>query len=170
MAIDPNNRPVRIINDDTTEQEMAAGHITPGGDPPKNEAARGGFGNREGKEGYGTDSGTGITAVSVNENADQTTHPADNIRSDGEGRLVNPNDDMPDPDLLADDLPLEARRPVDELDADDARSGPDEMSDPDSRVGMGQMEQPQPDNDVLARQGTNADLTDPAATDTAIDQ
>ncbi|UOQ66237.1 hypothetical protein [Hymenobacter volaticus] len=77
---------------------------------------------------------------------------------------------MPDPDLLDDDTPIEARRPVDELDADDARSGPDEMEDPDSRVGMGQMEQPQPNNDVLARQGTNADLTDPTATDTAIDQ
>ncbi|MBC8084389.1 MAG: hypothetical protein H7Z21_14395, partial [Hymenobacter sp.] len=52
----------------------------------------------------------------------------------------------------------------------DARPGPDEMQDPDSHVGMGQMERPRPNNDVLARQGANADLTDPAATDTAIDQ
>lgn len=171
MSIDPNNRPVRVINlDDTTEQEMAAGHTTPGGDPPKNEAARGGFGNREGKEGYGTDSGAGITAVSVNETADQTAPPADNMRSDDQGRPVTGNDDIPDPELMDDDAPLEARRPVDELDADDARSGPDEMSDPDSGIGMGQMEAPRVNNDELARQGTNADLTDPTATDTAIDQ
>jgi hypothetical protein len=171
MAIDPNDRPVRVINDDTSEQEMAAGHITPGGDPPKNEAARGGFGNREGKEGYGTDSGTGITAVAVNEDADRVEHPADNIRSDDEGRPVQPNEDIPNPDLIDDDeTPIEARRPVDELDADDDRSGPDEMQDPDSGIGMGQMEQRQPNNADLARQGTNADLTDPNATDTAIDQ
>lgn len=167
MAIDPNNRPVRVINDDTTEQEMKAGHITPGGDPPKNEDARGGFGNREGKEGYGTDSGAGISAVSVNENADRTSSPPDNMRSTDEGRPDRPNQDLPADD---DDANLEARRPVDELDRDDARSGTDEMSDPDSRVGMGQMERPTGTNADLARQGTNADLTDPDATDTAIVQ
>lgn len=166
MAIDPNDRPVRVINDDTTEQEMAAGHITPGGDPPKNEAARGGFGNREGKEGYGTDSGAGISAVSVNEDADKAEHPADNMRTSDEGRPDRPNQDLP----ADDDMNLEARRPVDELDLDDERSGRDEMQDPDSRVGMGQMEKPTGTNADLARQGTNADLTDPDATDTAIVQ
>ncbi|WBA41095.1 hypothetical protein [Hymenobacter canadensis] len=165
MATDPNNRPVRVINDDTTEQEMKAGHITPGGDPPKNEDARGGFGNRDGKEGFGTDSGAGISAVSVNENADKTSSPPDNMRSTDEGRPDRPNQDLP-----ADDLDLATRRPADELDRDDARSGPDEMSDPDSRVGMGQMERPAINNDDLARQGTNADLTDPDASDTAIVQ
>lgn len=168
MAIDPNNRPVRVINDDTTEQELAAGHIIPGADPPKNEAARGGFGNRDGKEGFGTDSGSGITAVSVNEDADRAEHPADNIRSSGEGRPDRPNQDLPDERAAA----LEARRPVDELDADDNRPSRDEMENPDSRVGMDQME-PKPlptTNANLARQGTNADLTDPNATDTAIDQ
>ena len=44
MAIDPNNRPIRVINDDTTDQEMQDGHRIPNADPPKNEAARGGFG------------------------------------------------------------------------------------------------------------------------------
>lgn len=166
MAIDPNNRPVRVIEDDTTEQEMKAGHITPGGDPPKNEAARGGFGNREGKEGYGTDSGSGITAVSVNEDADKHEHPADNMRTTDEGQPNRPNQDLP----ADEDLDLEVRRPVDELDRDDARGGPDEMSDPDSGVGMGQMERPTGTNADLARQGTNADLTDPNATDTAIVQ
>ncbi|RSK46620.1 hypothetical protein [Hymenobacter perfusus] len=166
MAIDPNDRPVRVINDDTTEQEMAAGHITPGGDPPKNEAARGGFGNREGKEGYGTDSGAGISAVSVNEDADKTQHPADNMRTSDEGRPDRPNQDLP----ADDDTTSTTRRPVDELDLDDERTGRDEMEDPDSRVGMGQMEKPTGTNADLARQGTNADLTDPDATDTAIVQ
>ncbi|TYZ11389.1 hypothetical protein FY528_06735 [Hymenobacter lutimineralis] len=166
MAIDPNNRPVRVINDDTTDQELEAGHIIPGADPPKNEDARGGFGNRDGKEGFGTDSGSGITAVSVNENTDDLQLPKDNIRSTDEGRPDRPNQDLPadeDPDL-------EARRPVDELDADDDRPGRDEMRNPNSRVGMGQMEPRTVDNSELARQGTNADLTDPNATDTAIDQ
>lgn len=166
MAIDPNDRPVRVINDDTTEQEMAAGHITPGGDPPKNEAARGGFGNREGKQGYGTDSGAGISAVSVNEDADKVEHPADNMRTADEGRPDRPNQDLP----ADDDAELTARRPVDELDLDDERTGRDEMQDPDSRVGMGQMDKPTGTNADLARQGTNADLTDPNATDTAIVQ
>ncbi|UOG74839.1 hypothetical protein MTX78_22330 [Hymenobacter tibetensis] len=170
MAIDPKNRPVRVINDDTTEQELAAGHITPGGDPPKNEDARGGFGNREGREGYGTDTANGITALGENRNADSTTLPPDNMLSDDQGRDRQLNEDMPNPDLLDEEDRIEARRPVDELDADDARTGLDEMENPNSRVGMGQMEQPQPNNDVLARQGTNADLTDPNATDTAIDQ
>lgn len=165
MAIDPKDRPVRVINDDTTNEEFAAGHITPGGDPPKNEAARGGFGNREGKEGYGTDSGTGISAVSVNEDTDKIEHPADNMRTSDEGRPDRPNQDLPseaDPDI-------EARRPVDELDADDDRAGRDEMEDPDSRVGLGQMEPRTGTNADLARQGTNADLTDPDATESGIE-
>ncbi|MBG8556345.1 hypothetical protein [Hymenobacter guriensis] len=166
MAIDPNNRPVRVINDDTTDQELEAGHIIPGADPPKNEDARGGFGNREGKEGYGTDSGSGITAVSVNENTDDLQHPEDNIRSTDEGRPDRPNQDLPEDE----DPDMSARRPADELDLDDSRPGRDEMQNPNSRVGLGQMEPRAIDNSELARQGTNADLTDPNASDTAIDQ
>ncbi|WP_139925123.1 hypothetical protein [Hymenobacter sp. DG01] len=166
MAIDPNNRPIRVINDDTTDQELAAGHIIPGADPPKNESARGGFGNRDGKEGYGTDSETGLTSLSVNEEADKVGRPADNLRSNEEGRQDLPNQDMPDER----DPDLQPRRPVDELDADDDRPGRDEMRNPNSRVGMGQMEQVQPNNEELARQGTNADLTDPNASDSAIVQ
>ncbi|WP_303309724.1 hypothetical protein [Hymenobacter sp. BT730] len=167
MATDHNNRPIRVINDDTTDEELAAGHIIPGANPPKNEDARGGFGNRDGKEGFGTDSGSGSTSLSVNENADKTEPPADNIRTTDAFRPDRPNQDVP-----ADDDPeLESRRPVDELDADDARPGRDEMQNPNSRVGMDQMEpRPTGTNADLARQGTNADLTDPNATDTAIDQ
>lgn len=129
MATDPHNRPVRVINDDTTNEEFQAGHIIPGGDPPKNEAARGGFGNRDGKEGYGTDSENGITAVSVNSDADQNRPPADNMRSNEEGRSDHPNQDLPDDR----DPDLQPRRPVDELDADDDRPGRDEMRNPNSR-------------------------------------
>ncbi|TGE15058.1 hypothetical protein [Hymenobacter elongatus] len=167
MAIDPNNRPVRVINDDTTNEELAAGHIIPGANPPKNEAARGGFGNRDGKEGFGTDSGNGSTAVSVNEDADRVTHPADNIRSAEEGADQRPNQDMPT------DEDMDQRRvasPDNALSADDRR-GRDEMQNPNSRVGMGQMEQRQPNPDAVgANTQTNAELTDPNAQDSAIDQ
>jgi hypothetical protein len=168
MAIDPNKRPVRVIEEDTTDQELAAGHIIPGADPPKNEAARGGFGDRMGgPQGYGTDSSGGITAVSVNENADDTNRiNQETFLSNEEGREDRPNQDMPDDR----DEDMQPRRAVDELEADDDRPGKDEMLNPNSRVGMGQMEQRQPNNDELARQGTNADLTDRNATDTAIDQ
>ena len=165
MATDPNKRPVRVLNDDTTDQELAAGHLVPGADPPKNEAARGGFGNRDGKQGFGTDSSNGITAVSMNQDEDKVAPPDDNMRTTEEGRPNRPNQDLPDRPLTQ-----QPRRPVDELDADDARTGRDEMQDPDSRVGMGQMEANPPSNAKLAREGTNADLTDYEAKDTAIDQ
>jgi hypothetical protein len=168
MAIDPNNRPVRVINDDTTEQEFQDGHIIDGASPPKNEAARGGFGNRDGKEGYGTDSGSGSTAVSVNEDTDRADRPADNIMSSDEGAGRRENQDMPADDDLDERRPA---RPVDELDADDQRDSKDEMLNPNSHVGMGQMEQPQPDpSKVGASTRTNAELLDPNASDSAIDQ
>ncbi|MBC6991820.1 hypothetical protein [Hymenobacter sp. BT491] len=166
MAIDPNNRPVRVINDDTTSEEFQAGHIIPGASPPTNEDARGGFGNRDGKQGYGTDSSDGISAVSVNEDADKSEHPADNMRTADEGADQRPNQDLP-----ADD-DIDARRVapiIDELEADDLRPT-DEMSDPDSRVGMGQMEQPQPNaTDVGATPETNADLLDRNAQESGIE-
>lgn len=95
MAIDPHNRPVRVINDDTTEEEFAAGHIIPGADPPKNEEARGGYGDRMGgPQGYGTDSSGGITAVSVNENADDNQRIGqETFLSNEEGRQDLPNQD-----------------------------------------------------------------------------
>ena len=59
-------------------------------------------------------------------------------------------------------------RPVDELDLHDRRPGLDEMLNPNSRVGMGQME-PRPIPPITGTD-TNAELNDPNATDTAIDQ
>ncbi|MER2999644.1 hypothetical protein [Pontibacter populi] len=81
------SRPVRVIEDDTSELEMRAGHIIPGADPPKNEHQRGGFGNRDGKEGFGSDTASeGPSATGVNDFADDGTPPPDNMRTEDEGR------------------------------------------------------------------------------------
>ena len=70
-----NDRPVRVI-DSTGEDmtEMQAGHLVPGADPPKNEQARGGFGDRDGRTGYGSDSSEGSTATTTNENSEESGH------------------------------------------------------------------------------------------------
>ncbi|MHA6248547.1 hypothetical protein ACXYMU_11460 [Pontibacter sp. CAU 1760] len=84
---DPNKRGFKVIEDDTSREEMRAGHIIPGADPPKNEHQRGGFGNRDGKEGYGSDTASeGPTATGVNDFADDGTPPPDNMRTEEEGR------------------------------------------------------------------------------------
>lgn len=86
-AESPGSRPAREIENDTSEQEMRAGHIIPGADPPKNEHQRGGFGNRDGKEGYGSDTASeGPSATGVNDFADDGTPPPDNMRTEEEGR------------------------------------------------------------------------------------
>ncbi|GGF03366.1 hypothetical protein [Hymenobacter cavernae] len=166
MAIDPHNRPVRVINDDTTDEEFKAGHIISGGDPPKNEAARGGFGNRDGKEGYGSDSNDGNTATTVNEEADKMGHPADNMRASEEGRSDRANQDLPAPEDMDD---RRVARAPDEIE-NDPDEDKDEMYNPNSRVGMGQMEQPQPDpSKVGATTATNAELLDPNAQESGLD-
>ena len=139
MAIDPKDRPVRQEpNPNIDEQELNASNLTPGADPPKNADARGGYGNRDGKQGFGTDSAGGITAVSMNRNTDNLTPPGDNMRTEDEGRQDRADQDLPTPPNL--DPRRVNNGPADELEADDRRKGPDEMEDPDSRVGMGQME------------------------------
>ncbi|MCC9165417.1 hypothetical protein [Pontibacter harenae] len=86
-GVPPEERPVRVIDEDTSEQEMRAGHIVPGADAPKNEHQRGGFGNRDGKEGYGSDTaGQGPSATGVNDFSDDGTPPKDNFRTEEEGR------------------------------------------------------------------------------------
>ncbi|AYA37951.1 hypothetical protein D3Y59_13400 [Hymenobacter oligotrophus] len=190
MAIDPKNRPIREIPNDTTEEELNAGHIIPGADPPKNENARGGFGNRDGKQGFGTDSSDGITSVSVNEDADKPGHPADNMRSDDEGRPVVPNEDMPTPDMLD---PRRLPDPVSETEGDTmrARNADEDLTDEDDfdsvdrRNDAGE-DETGTDNDGSgnnarrgaaidynmkaedARPDTNADLTDPDAQESGI--
>lgn len=168
MPVDPHNRPIRVINDDTTEEEFAAGLRIPNADPPKNEKARGGYGNRDGKEGFGTANGEGETALAMNSNTD-THQPGDNMRTADEGADQRPDQDLPSPDDERDDNGRRPpRSPVDELEADDLRPGPDEMEDADSHVGMGQMA-PKPLSPITGTD-TNAELTDPGAKDSAIDQ
>ncbi|MBD1397394.1 hypothetical protein H9Q13_09475 [Pontibacter sp. JH31] len=83
----PKDKPVRVIEEDTTAQEFSAGHIIPGANPPKNEHQRGGFGNRDGKEGFGSDTASeGPSATGVNDYADDGTPPPDNMRTEDEGR------------------------------------------------------------------------------------
>ncbi len=83
----PNQRPIRVLDEDTGDQEMIAGHIIPGADPPKNEHQRGGFGNRDGKEGFGSDTASeGPSAIGVNDYADDGIQPPDNMRTEDEGR------------------------------------------------------------------------------------
>lgn len=171
MPVDPNNRPIRVINDDTTEEEFAAGLRIPNADPPKNEKARGGFGNRDGKEGFGTDSSEGITAVAMNARTDapDDQQPGDNMRTAGEGADQRRDQDLPSPDDERDEDGRRTHRgPVDELEADDLRKGPDEMEDAESHVGMGQMAPKTPA--PITSTDTNAELTDPGAQDSAIDQ
>ena len=166
------DRPIRVINDDTSNEEMEAGHRIPNADPPKNEAARGGFGNREGKEGYGSDTAGGETALGVNETADNMSPPKDNMRSQDEGRDNRANQDLPARETYEDDADLvavhEPTRPTNELDADRRGFSVDEMLNPDSRVGMGQMEA-RPVEPITGTD-TNAEITDPGAADSAIAQ
>ena len=166
------DRPIRVINDDTSNEEMEAGHRIPNADPPKNEAARGGFGNREGKEGYGSDTAGGETALGVNETADNMSPPQDNMRSQDEGRDNRANQDLPARETYEDDADLvavhEPARPTNELDTDRRGFSVDEMLNPDSRVGMGQMEA-RPVEPITGTD-TNAEITDPGAADSAIAQ
>ncbi|RZL13298.1 MAG: hypothetical protein EOO62_08520, partial [Hymenobacter sp.] len=118
MSVDPNNRPIRVINDDTTEQEFAAGLRIPNADPPKNEKARGGYGNRDGKEGFGTVNGEGETALAMNSNSD-THQPGDNMVTADEGADQRRDQDLPSPDDERDEDGRRPHRgPVDELEAD----------------------------------------------------
>ena len=168
MPVDPNNRPIRVINDDTTEQEFAAGLRIPNADPPKNEDARGGYGNRDGKEGFGTVSGEGETALSMNSNSSSPHQPGDNMRTAEEGADQRRDQDLPSPDDERDEDGHRPRRgPADELEADDLRPGPDEMLDADSHVGMGQMA-PKPIKPITGTD-TNAELTDPGAQDSGLE-
>jgi len=91
------------------------------------------------------------------------------MRRADEGADQRRDQDLPSPD---DERDEEGRRPhrgpVDELDADDLRQGPDEMEDADSHVGMGQKAPKTPQS--ITGTDTNAELTDPGAQDSAIDQ
>lgn len=48
-------------------EEPIYDNITPGADYPVGNEARGGFGDRDGKEGFGSTTGTGVSATGSNE-------------------------------------------------------------------------------------------------------
>lgn len=179
MANDQHGRPIREVPNDTTQEELAAGHIIPGANPPRNEEARGGFGNRDGKQGYGTDSEDGVTAVSVNEAADQPGHPHDNMRTTDEGRPTKGESE--DVALGLDEL--EPYVDAAERQATDAPAAPRRTTHPISDTGASgeasvenlltedgnnvrrdvRISGQEMTFDELAAQGTNADLTNPDA-------
>jgi hypothetical protein len=72
---------VRVLESDSDFEEMSAGHIIPGADPPKNEHQRGGFGDRDGRNGYGTDSPNGSTALSLNEDSEDVNAHTDGLQT-----------------------------------------------------------------------------------------
>ncbi len=101
---------VRVLDSDTDFDEMNAGHIIPGADPPKNEHARGGFGDRDGRNGYGTDSPNGSTALSLNEDTEDFNTHTDGLQTSEQlnrGQSVfalGDDDDIDDEDDDFDDV------------------------------------------------------------------
>lgn len=116
-----NERRIRVIESNTDYEEMAAGHIIPGADPPKNDHARGGFGDRDGRNGFGTDAGEGMTALSMNEDSEDPNAHTDGLQTSAQ--LVNrqPNAMVGDEDEGVDeedDLDSDYDDMVDEDDLD----------------------------------------------------
>lgn len=112
-----NERRVRVIESNTDYEEMQAGHIIPGADPPKNESARGGFGDRDGRNGFGTDSSNGVTALSMNEDTEDSRAHTDGLQTQNQlsnqvstARVGGAEDDD---DIIADD------DDIDDIDVDD---------------------------------------------------
>lgn len=96
---------VRILDSNTDFEEMNAGHIIPGADPPKNEHQRGGFGDRDGRTGFGTDSADGATALSTNDDSEDNDFPTDGIQASSKlnsGTTTFALDDEDDEDDFAD--------------------------------------------------------------------
>jgi hypothetical protein len=102
-----NERRIRVIESNTDYEEMAAGHIIPGADPPKNDHARGGFGDRDGRNGFGTDAGEGMTALSMNEDSEDPNAHTDGLQTSAQLNNRQPTaivgDDDDDDDLGTDD-------------------------------------------------------------------
>lgn len=100
-------RPVRHIDiggDDM--EEMNEGHIVPGADSPKNEHARGGFGDRDGKTGFGSDTGEGVSAVTVNDDSNEsgTVIPDGIPTAAHEADVDDPIVEMPSTDHMQQDV------------------------------------------------------------------
>jgi hypothetical protein len=115
-----NERRIRVIESNTDYEEMAAGHIIPGADPPKNDHARGGFGDRDGRNGFGTDAGEGMTALSMNEDSEDPNAHTDGLQTSAQLNNRQPSavgDD--DDDLGTDDDDLDTDFDTDDIADDD---------------------------------------------------
>jgi hypothetical protein len=123
-AVNSSERRVRVIESDTDFEEMKAGHIIPGADPPKNDHARGGFGDRDGRNGFGTDSSNGVTAVSLNEDTEDP-----NVHTDGLAITSQLNPRTTVTNVIDDDDDLDADDDLDDVDIDDL--GDDDIDDAD---------------------------------------
>ncbi|MGV3503168.1 MAG: hypothetical protein ACO1O1_05635 [Adhaeribacter sp.] len=106
-----NERRIRVIESNTDYEEMAAGHIIPGADPPKNDHARGGFGDRDGRNGFGTDAGEGMTALSMNEDSADPRAHTDGLQTSAQlnnrqpaGRVGEEEEDLDEEEDLEDDF------------------------------------------------------------------
>jgi len=117
-------RRVRVIESNTDYEEMQAGHIIPGADPPKNDHARGGFGDRDGRNGFGTDTGDGATAISINEDTEDP-----NVHTDGIPISSQLNGRSSVNSKLGDDDDLDDEDDLDDVDIDDV--GDDDIDDTD---------------------------------------
>lgn len=123
-----NERRVRVIESNTDYEEMQAGHIIPGADPPKNEHARGGFGDRDGRNGFGTDSSDGVTALSMNEDSQDRRAHTDGLQTSTQiansrtpVAAIEEDDDL---DVAADD---DLEDDLDDLDIDDVDIADEEL-------------------------------------------
>jgi hypothetical protein len=122
--VNNSERRVRVIESDTDYEEMQAGHIIPGADPPKNDHARGGFGDRDGRNGFGTDTSNGVTAVSLNEDTEDP-----NVHTDGLTISSQLNPKTTVTNVIDDDDDLATDDDIDDVDIDDL--GDDDIDDAD---------------------------------------
>jgi len=134
-----NERRIRVIESNTDYEEMAAGHIIPGADPPKNDHARGGFGDRDGRNGFGTDAGEGMTALSMNEDSEDPNAHTDGLQTSAQlinrqpsAMVGNEEDDFDDDDDLDTDFDTDDIADDDiDTDFEDADFADDDLDDVD---------------------------------------
>ena len=138
--VNNNERRVRVIESNTDFEEMQAGHIIPGADPPKNDHARGGFGDRDGRNGFGTDTGDGATAISINEDTEDPNAHTDGLQLSSQMKNKNPvidklggadEDDLDTDDDLDDDVDIDdiSDDDIDDTDFDDTDFDDDDLDD-----------------------------------------
>lgn len=120
---------VRVLDSDTDFEEMNAGHIIPNADPPKNEHARGGFGDRDGRNGYGTDSPNGDTALSMNVDSEDPNAHYDGLQLSQQLNSGTSIVALDEDDEDEDDLDLDTDEDFDDDDVDISEIPDDDIDD-----------------------------------------